>query len=276
MKDNAREFLPGSYMVSFAERRDIGEDWNLIEWNRRHREIDCHRLYYRTDNNGCRAILHLIDGDVELLPGRVYFIPAFSILQSEINGVMNKYYVHFRSSSYALRLYRYFSDKYSVPARPYSEALFREVVDGYTGNTQDAVMRVEGAMNLLLADFFEESMLSRRNITKFEPVLQYIDANYKKHISISELAAIMNISRAYFANTFKEAFRISPRQYILSKRLTESQQLLLETDMTVKEIAYAVGFDNENYFSELFRAKIGIPAKSFRKRAMQRKRDSIL
>ena len=270
------QFEYSQYLVSFAERRNIGEDWNLVEWNRKHHEIDCHRLYYRKDTDGGRAFLHMIDGKIELLPNRVYFIPAFSILQSEIDGKMDKYYIHFRTGSFVFGLYRYLSGKYSVPNNALTDKLFDTVVENYAKNTPDAHMKVQGAMSLLLADFFSEPLVDRHSLVKFEPVLSYIESNYKSDIRLSDLASIMNISTMYFSNSFKDAFHISPRQYILNRRLTESQQLLLETDMSVKEIAYAVGFENENYFSELFSSKIGVSALKFRKRALPKERASIL
>lgn len=270
VKNSEHLYEQRNYNVSFARRADVGEEWNLIEWNRKHHEIDCHRLYLRTDNGDSRAVLHLIDGDVELLPGRIYFIPAFSVLQSEIHGKMNKFYIHFRSGSFALGLYRYLSGHYSVPADEISVRLFETVVENYAKNTEDAHLKVQGAMNLLLSDFFAEPYVNHQGIVKFEPVLRYIEENYKQNILIADLARILNISPIYFSNSFKSAFHVSPRQYILNKRLTESQQLLLETDMSIKEIAYATGFDNENYFSELFRAKTGVSARQFRKRALPR------
>ena len=137
-------------------------------------------------------------------------------------------------------------------------------------------MKVRGAMDLLLADFFTEPVVDRHSLLRFERVLYYIEENYKKNISLSELASLMNISTMYFSNSFKSAFHISPKQYILNKRLTESQRLLLETDLSVKEIAYAVGFENENYFSEFFSAKVGISALKFRMRDLPRTRESLL
>jgi two-component system response regulator YesN len=107
-------------------------------------------------------------------------------------------------------------------------------------------------------------------------VLEYIEEHYKSDISIEQLSKVMNVSPTYFSNSFKKAFHVSPKQFILNKRLTESQQLLLETDMSVKEIAYAVGFENENYFSEFFAQKIGVSALKYRKRAFPRNRDCIL
>jgi len=266
---------PDDYSVSFAERRDVGEEWNLVRWNKRHREIDCHRLYYRTDTDGGRARLRLIDGDIELVAGRVYFIPAFSVVESEIDGVMNKYYIHFRSSSQSLGLFRHISGKYSVPESPMTRLLFDTVIENYTKNTPDARMRVRGAMNLLLSDFFREEEGKRHGLERFAPVLAYVERNYASDISLASLASLMNISPLYFSNCFKETFRISPKQYILGKRLAEAQRLLLETDMTVGEIAGAVGFENENYFSEFFSSKIGVSATKYRKRALPKERDSI-
>lgn len=264
------------FSVSFAERRDVGGEWNLIEWNKKHLEIDCHRLYYRTDSDGGKATLHLIDRSIELTAGKLYFIPAFSIVQSNINGNMNKYYIHFRSNSPELRLHRFLSNQYDVDSTELTEHLFSVVINNYTKNTTEANMKVRGAMQLLLSDFFKDSSSSHKDLARFESVLSYIEENYSTDIPLSLLAAKMNVSTIYFSNYFKATFHISPKQYILNKRLAEGQRLLLETDMPISEIANAVGFSNENYFSEFFSAKIGISASKYRQRALPQKRDSIL
>ncbi len=264
------------FSVSFAERRDIGEEWNLVEWNKKHREIDCHRLYFRTDESGGKATLHLIDRTIELTAGKLYFIPAFSILQSQIDGYMNKYYIHFRSNSPELRLHRFLSDQYSIDSTPMTESLFATVIENYTKNTLEASMKVRGAMQLLLSDFFKDSSSAHKDLSRFETVLSFIEENYSTDISLSILAAKMNVSTPYFSNYFKATFHISPKQYILNKRLAESQRLLLETNMTIGEISHAVGFANESYFSEFFADKIGISASKYRQRALPQKRESIL
>ncbi|MBQ7565582.1 MAG: helix-turn-helix transcriptional regulator [Oscillospiraceae bacterium] len=269
-------FRADSFSVAYAERRKVGEEWNLVAWNRKHRDIDCHRLYFRVDRGGGTARLRLTDGELELLPGNVYFIPAFSVLQSGISGWMEKYYIHFRSDSPVLSLYRHLSGKYCVPADELTEPLFRTVVENYTKSTQDACMRVRGAMDLLLSPFLADVSQERQSLLRFSPVLSYIEAHYREELSVSDLAAQMNLSTVYFSNAFKAAFHITPKQYVLNKRLTESRQLLLETDLSVKEIAYAVGFANESYFSELFTARTGVSATRFRQRALPEKRASIL
>ena len=137
-------------------------------------------------------------------------------------------------------------------------------------------MKVQGAMQLLLSDFFEDTSSAHKDFARFESVLAYIEENFRNKIPLSVLAKQMNVSTLYFSNFFKNTFHISPKQYILNKRLAEGQRLLLETDMTIAEIANAVGFFNENYFSEFFSAKIGISASKYRQRALPKIRESIL
>ena len=89
-------FKNATYSVAFAERRDVGNEWNLVKWNSDHLQIQYHRLYYLTEG---AATLRLYDRDLLLVPGQVYFIPAFSVRESNIEGKMNKYYIHFQSDS---------------------------------------------------------------------------------------------------------------------------------------------------------------------------------
>lgn len=266
-------FEKRSYSVAFAERRKIGDEWNFVKWDKHHREIGYHRLYLLTEGE---AAITLYDREIKLLPGNVYFIPAFSVLESSIAGKMDKYYIHFQSDSPIFSLYRYFSDKYSVKSDEISEYLFKTVVENYASSSLSSKLRVEGALDLILADFINDISAERQNLSRFVEVLEYIDKNYKRQISVEELASIMNISKVYFGNFFKSTFHVSPKQYILNKRLIESQRLLLDSRMSIKEIAYAVGFENENYFSEYFSSKIGISALKFRKRELQTTRKSIL
>ena len=263
MKDSL--FETGTYSVAAAVKRDVGDEWNYVKWDINHPQIQYHRLYFLTEGE---ATLRLFDRELTLLPGYVYFIPAFSIKESRIEGRMNKYFVHFQSNSSFFSLYRYLSDKYSVPATEETEYLFKTVVDNYAENSVSARFKVQGAMNLILSDFVSDVTASIPDLVKFDEVLKFIDENYKNNITLDTLAGIMNISTMYFSNYFKRVFRISPKQYVLNKRLTESQRLLLESRMSIKEIAYEVGFENENYFSEFFSSKVGVSALKFRKRAL--------
>ncbi len=262
-----------TYSVAFAERREVGDEWNYVKWDKNHHHIGYHRLYLLTDGE---AEIRLYDRTLNLTPQNVYFIPAYSVKESRIDGVMNKYYIHFQSESPFFSLYRYFSEKYTLPASKESEYLFRCVVENYATPSVSAHLKVRGAMDMILADFLADIDTERPELARFEEVLVFIENNYKKKIKLDELAKIMNISSMYFSNYFKKTFHISPKQYVLNKRLAESQRLLLESRMSISEIAYEVGFENENYFSEFFAQKTGISALKFRNRELPTSRSSIL
>ena len=51
---------------------------------------------------------------------------------------------------------------------------------------------------------------------------------------------------------------MSPKQYLLNKRLTRAKELLKETNASVFEIANSVGYDDQLYFSRIFKKHIGI------------------
>lgn len=261
---NTEQIISGSFSVGRAEKLFIDDAWSNINWDRNHSQIQFHRLYYPLSG---RAMLRLYDKELELLPGRVYFIPAYSIVKSHIEGRMEKYYVHFQVDSPMLDMYRYISNKLSVEAGENTAYLFDAVLDNYSDPSYSSRLRVQGAMNLIIADFLANISADRSSISKFDPVLTYINEHYRESLTLSVLADIMGFSPMYFSNVFKKVFNVSPKQYILSKRLAESQRLLLETKMPVKEIAYSVGFENENYFSEYFSSRVGVSALKFRSRS---------
>lgn len=258
-----------AYFVEAAAFCRVGEAWNRNIWDPKNNPTGYHALYYRTDNTDCKAVLHMLDGTLELLPGRIYFIPAYSVLFSEIHGEMEKYYIHFQSDFIDFGLYRHLFDRCFVPDDSMTRSLFDCIVENHSVKTPAAERKISGAMEILLADLLENLAVQPRDVNKFKPVLEYIELHYRENISIKQLAKMMSINPVYFSNAFKAAFHVSPKQYILGKRLFESQLLLTRTNLSVAQIAEQVGFENENYFSEFFSQKIGISALKFRRNAQK-------
>jgi len=264
----------GSYYVQEARFCCVGEEWNNNIWNPGSGFVGCHALYLRTDHTDSKAVLHMLDGDIELIPDRIYFIPALSVLYSEINGEMEKYYIHFRCDFIDFGVYRHQYEKCWVPADEMTKSLFEMILKNNKKKTPGSERKVQGAMEILLADILEHLAVKPRDVEKFEAVLRYIQAHYCEKLEIGELARMMNLSKVYFSNAFKAAFGVSPKQYIQGLRLFESQRLLTRTSLSVREIAEQVGFDNENYFSEFFSAKAGMSALKFRNSANYIKKEN--
>ncbi|MGH8023900.1 MAG: helix-turn-helix domain-containing protein, partial [Limisphaerales bacterium] len=64
---------------------------------------------------------------------------------------------------------------------------------------------------------------------------------------------------------------LSPHQYLLELRLVRARSLLAETDLSIKEIALKTGFEDELYFSRLFRQKLNVTPTQWRNRSRQPK-----
>lgn len=249
-----------TFSVMLSRYLKVGNEWNM-EWNKDLYQFQCNRLYYLKKGKGK---LYLHNSVLTLEPGYVYLIPAFGVLRSEVIEEMQKYFIHFQTNSSLFYLYSLFNTKNYYPADKLTEGLFQLVLDNYTLSPPSSYFKVQGSMQILLSGFLNHIDTSRQNIMRFVPIVDYLQNNYKRDISIKELASLMNLNPVYFSNLFNTTFHISPKQYLINKRLIESQKFLLETDMSIKEIAYEVGFTNENYFSEIFRQKTGISPSCFR------------
>jgi AraC-like DNA-binding protein len=96
------------------------------------------------------------------------------------------------------------------------------------------------------------------------------DAKFKmrnqldQDLDFTELAASLNLGYSYFRKMFKKNAGVSPGQYHLHLRLMRAKELLLASDMPIKQVAFETGFDSVHYFSRLFKNKIGAPPSEVR------------
>jgi AraC-like DNA-binding protein len=94
---------------------------------------------------------------------------------------------------------------------------------------------------------------------------KYIDANIQKNISVEMVADYVNISVSHLFRLFKQWTGCSPHKYIVLERINRAKHLLCTTTLSVKEVSYAVGFNNETNFIIAFTSKAGVSPTNFRK-----------
>ncbi|OZV67999.1 helix-turn-helix domain-containing protein [Winogradskyella aurantia] len=94
-----------------------------------------------------------------------------------------------------------------------------------------------------------------------------------EHFGVSELADAMHMSRSSLLRKIKKQTGLSASQFIRKVRLEEAKALLEETELTVSEISYQVGFSNNSYFIKCFREEFGFPPGETRKRLEEAKED---
>ena len=99
---------------------------------------------------------------------------------------------------------------------------------------------------------------------KLSVIIDYIENNYKESISVSQLAALINMSESNFYAVFKKAFCKSPIAYLNDYRLSVASVMLKHTDKTIGEIAEAVGINDQLYFSKLFKEKYLVSPRKYK------------
>jgi len=83
--------------------------------------------------------------------------------------------------------------------------------------------------------------------------VSFIHKNYSKNITITELSNMAGITVNYYSNVFKELIGVSPMQYIINFRLQKAKELMCYSNLNIRQIASLVGFDDQLYFSRLFK-----------------------
>lgn len=106
----------------------------------------------------------------------------------------------------------------------------------------------------------EHSMESKR-ITRAK---QYVNDHYNENISLSELAALSNMSPSSFSRFFKQNTGRTLSDYIIDVRLGNAARMLVDTSVNVSDICYECGFNNQSNFNRIFKSKRGLTPSEFR------------
>lgn len=101
---------------------------------------------------------------------------------------------------------------------------------------------------------------------RFKKVITFIQDNYNRKISLSELARVANLSEGHFCRFFKQMAKKSPVDYINYYKVSRAAKLLEESDIRIIDAAMEVGFDNFSYFSNIFKQYMHCTPSEYRKR----------
>lgn len=98
--------------------------------------------------------------------------------------------------------------------------------------------------------------------------VRYMDAHLFEPLSVGQIAAVANLSPSHFSRLFRSTTGFSPHEYIMLHRIDEAKALLQSTDLSVKEIAFRVGYRSEVNFIMAFSDKTGLSPTQFRKNTL--------
>ncbi|GLF97164.1 AraC family transcriptional regulator [Streptomyces yaizuensis] len=93
-----------------------------------------------------------------------------------------------------------------------------------------------------------------------------MDRAYADPLDIPALARIAHVSEAHFNRTFRATFGETPHRYLQRRRVERAMSLLRDSDRSITDICFAVGFGSTGTFSRTFRDIVGHSPREYRKR----------
>lgn len=94
---------------------------------------------------------------------------------------------------------------------------------------------------------------------------EYLDQNYNQKYDINALSKLIYKCPSQTIRIFKRHYHITPYAYYSSLRVEKASELLKTTKLSVKEIAFRLGFADEHYFSAAFKQQTGLSPSEFRR-----------
>ena len=259
------------------------------DWNWQGVSSPFTRIYYVTQGE---AWLHLPERKVRLHPNHLYMIPAHTVHSYECKGVFVHYYLHvyegFKSETNIIEMYDFPTEVEAEEGdmelmarmcKRHPEAKLPESnPKSYDNTTQftDYMRRYHSmplwqkmelrGMTLTLFSRFRHHAAPRmwtRN-ERMTKVLAHVNHHIYENIDVEALADVACVTKPYLARLFKREFGLSPLQYINLKKMERAQLLLLTEELSVKEVAYKLGFSDISYFIRLFKRTTGATPQVYR------------
>jgi AraC-like DNA-binding protein len=91
-----------------------------------------------------------------------------------------------------------------------------------------------------------------------------MDRSFAEPLDVRTVAAVAHVSAAHFSRSFREVFGETPHRYLQRRRVERSMFLLRETDRSVTDICFDVGFTSLGTFSRTFREIVGESPSDYR------------
>lgn len=106
---------------------------------------------------------------------------------------------------------------------------------------------------------------SQSAIERIRPLKEYLNTHFTMNLHVEDLAENACLSVSYFSELFQQEFHVSPKQYIIQKRLDFACQLLEQKDMSIAFIANQCGFHDISHFYVSFKRKYGMSPAVYRR-----------
>lgn len=261
-----------------AEYTKVSSEWDSI---RPHPDVFS-RLYF-VDSGGGTLVYQ--GKRIKLTPKNEYLIPSGVKFCPESSPGLGHYWIHFTADiTGGIDLFELFDPPVTLPLEPAPksgliasslssssrENLYSSVLDISQNGGIFKDFELSTLIRFLILPFLQKAETQDtgdyNHLKQFQAVLDFIDKNLDKDITIPMIAEKMYLNPNYFSGLFKSTLGISPGSFIKKKRIQRAQLLLWNTSLPVKAVSSKVGFDDICYFYRVFKKVTGMTPGNYRKR----------
>lgn len=120
-------------------------------------------------------------------------------------------------------------------------------------------------IGLLCRHCIDGNRVLKSSFDKFDNVINYVNANFQKNISVDTVSRKFNYEKSYFCRKFKSTTGINATEYIRILRLEHARYLLKNTDKSITDISISCGFHDSAYFINCFKKMYNVTPLKYRK-----------
>ena len=214
----------------------------------------------------------LLEGRMQTLgPGPSYLFPAHVPIRHIPSPGLEQYWIHFTAElPGGLSLFDVMEWQIEQKRTNRKQALQQMKTLVIASPTARVALEQQATLRWILTGFLGSPRLGWeeriQNLHRFEAVLRHVQEHLAEKIPLETLARLVSLHPNYFSNLFAERFGMSPRAYILQKRIEKAQTLLWFSRAPIKEIARQTGMEDVCYFCRMFRKHTGMTPTTYRKR----------
>lgn len=129
-------------------------------------------------------------------------------------------------------------------------------------NMDDLCYKLQEAIDVFNDCMFEAIPSANNELVK--KAIRYISRNYARSVTLESVAEHVHLNPSYFSTMFRQSTGSSFKEYLNMVRVEESKRLLANTDYSLIDIAVATGFQDQSYFSKVFKKYTGITPGQYR------------
>jgi len=231
-------------------------------WKFRHLRAAFTRIYFPLEGKG---FLTFGERRVELKPGKIYVIPSGLDFSCSCPEYLNKVFVHLNLT------HPNGSDAFSGIGSCLileDEGLSEQMADLCDRHDLHSVLRLKLLLLGVLERALSNALPARTELKRYGEItkaaLAYIESHLRADLRIQDVADALFVSRAVLQKSFREDLEKSIGKYIDACLMARAELLLLDRELSVKEVGERLGFCDQFYFSRKFSQTHGISPRVFR------------